>query len=166
MSNDDLGTIVAYLKTTPPVDRKTEERNFTALAKILVGAGVFGKLPVEAVSHDPNPSAPAAGVTLEYGQYLVEIMDCKSCHGQQLAGGTHPDPSFKVLVPNLTPGGELIAWSEQDFITAMRTGVTLSGHEMDPKYMPWKETSLATDDELKALFMYLQSLPKLATQAK
>ncbi len=166
MSNEDLGTIVAYLKTIPPVDRKTEERNFTALAKIMIGAGVFGKLPAEAVSHNPNPSAPVAGVTLEYGQYLVEIMDCKSCHGAQLEGAPFPDPSVTILSPNLTPGGELAGWSEQDFIAAMRMGIVPGGKAMDPNYMPWKDIGLASDDELKAIFMFLQSLPKLATQTK
>lgn len=159
MSDEDLGAILAYLKTVPPVDRENNGRNFSALAKIMLGAGMFGNLPVEAVNHAAHVTAPAAGVTVEYGQYLVEVMDCKSCHGQQLAGGPHPDPSVKVLVPNLTRG-KMAAWSEQDFITAMRTGVTLSGHEMNPKYMPWKEIGLASDDELKAIFMYLQSPPK------
>jgi len=27
--------------------------------------------------------------------------------------------------------------------------------------MPWKDYSLMTDNELKAIFMYLQSVPKL-----
>ncbi len=166
MSDEDLGAIIAYLKTVPPVDHQTNGQNFSALGKILIGAGLFGKLPVEEVSHTAQVTAPAAGVTVEYGQYFVTIGDCSSCHGKQLAGGPFPDPSVTILAPNLTPGGELIAWSEQDFITAMRTGVTLSGHEMNPEYMPWKEIGLATDDELKAIFMYLQSLPKLATQTK
>ncbi len=166
LSDEDLGAIIAYLKTVPPVDRQTNGQHFSALGKILIGAGAFGNLPVEDVNHAANVTAPAAGATVEYGQYLVAIGDCKSCHGQQLAGGPFPDPSVKVLSPNLTPGGELIAWSEQDFITAMRTGVTLSGHEMNPKYMPWKEIGLASDDELKAIFMYLQSLPKLPQAAE
>lgn len=166
MSDDNLGAIITYLKTVPPVDRQLNGQNFSALGKILIGTGMFGNLPVEEASHEAHVTAPAAGATAEYGQYLVTIGDCKSCHGQNLAGGPFPDPSVKILSPNLTPGGELVAWSEADFITAMRTGVTLSGHALDPKYMPWKEISLATDEELKAMFMYLQSLPKLATQTQ
>ena len=166
MSNEDLGAMIAYLKTIPPVDHETEKRNFTPLAKIMVGAGLFGKLPAEAVSHNPNPIAPAAGVTVEYGQYFAAIGDCKSCHGEQLAGGPNPDPSATELVPNLTPGGHLAEWTEEDFFTAMRTGVEPDGEEMDPKYMPWKEIGLASDDELKAIWLYLQSLPKLETVTK
>ncbi len=161
MSDEDLGAIIAYLKTAPPVDRQTNGQHFSALAKVLIGAGAFGKLPVEDASHKAHVTAPAAGVTVEYGQYLVAIGDCRSCHGKELAGGPFPDPSVKILSPNLTPGGELAAWSEQDFITAMRTGVTPGGHELNPDYMPWKDLNMGTDDELMAIWLYLQSLPAL-----
>ncbi|MBI5934444.1 MAG: c-type cytochrome [Chloroflexi bacterium] len=160
LSNEDLGAIIAYIKTVPPVNRQTEERNFTALTKILIGAGMF-KLPAETVSHDPNPVAPRAGVTVEYGEYLVNIMDCKSCHGENLAGGAFPDPSVTAPVPNITPGGSLAQWSEQDFFNAMKTGVTPRGNQMNPLHMPWKEIGLASDDELIAIWLFLESLPSL-----
>jgi hypothetical protein len=54
-------------------------------------------------------TAPAAGATAEYREYLVNISGCRDCHGQELAGGPFPDPSIKVISPNLTPGGELVA---------------------------------------------------------
>jgi mono/diheme cytochrome c family protein len=165
MSDEDLGAIIAYLKTFPAVDRQTSG-NFSMLGKILIGAGLFGNLPVEDARHEANVTAPAAGVTIEYGEYLVAIGDCRSCHGKDLAGGPFPDPSIQVITPNLTQGSELIAWSEEDFIAAMRTGVTPSGHELDPKTMPWKEIRIGTDDELKAVWLYLQSLPKLDQQTK
>lgn len=165
MSDEDLGAIIAYLKTVPPVDHQTSGQNISMLGKILIGAGLFGNLPVEDASHAAHVTAPAAGVTIEYGQYFVAIGDCRACHGKQLAGGPFPDPSVTLLAPNLTPGG-LAAWSAQDFITTMRTGVTRSGYHLNSDYMPWKEIGLATDDELKAMFMYLQSLPKLETQPR
>lgn len=166
MSDEDLGAIIAYVKTAPPVDHETNGQNFNALAKILIGAGVLGQLPVEEASHATHVTAPAAGATIDYGQYLATIAECKSCHGKQLAGGPYPDPSVTVLSPNLTPGGELAGWSEQDFITAMRKGVTPAGQQLNPDYMPWKAFSVGTDDELKAIFIYLQSLPKTETQTK
>ncbi len=43
----------------------------------------------------------------------------------------------------------------------MRTGVTLSGRELCNEYMPWQTTGQMTDDELKAVWLYLQSLPSL-----
>ena len=166
LSDADLGAIIAYLKTAPPVDHPTNGHNFGPLAKILIGAGMFGELPVEEVSHDLHPTAPAADVNVSYGQYLVEVGNCQSCHGKQLAGGPFPDPSVKVLAPNLTPGGELAAWTESNFIAALRTGKTPGKHAMNNQYMPWKGIGALTDNELKAIWTYLKSLPKLPTQTK
>jgi mono/diheme cytochrome c family protein len=160
LSDQDLGAIIAYVKTVPPVDHKTNGHNFKPLAKILLAAGQLGKLPVEAVSHKTQVSAPERGVSAEYGDYLVNTHDCHVCHGPNLNGGPFPDPTRVKISPNLTPGGELAAWTEAQFINTIRTGVTPSGHELDPSFMPWDAFRLLTDDELKAIYLYLQSVPK------
>lgn len=161
LSDEDLASIIAYVKSVPPVDHKVKERYFTPMARILVAVGVLGKLPAEEVSHDIHVSAPERGVNAEYGEYLVNTHDCRVCHGPDLNGGPFPDPTITKISPNLTPGGELGFWTEEDFINTIRTGKTPSGHELDPYFMPWNYINLFYDDELKAVFMYLQSLPKL-----
>ncbi len=161
LSDKDLGAIIAYLKTIPPVDHKTNGRRFTPLAKIMLGAGMLGKLPVESVSHDVHVSAPEPGVTAEFGEYLVNTNDCRVCHGKQLNGGPYPDPTIKKISPNLTPGGEPGFWTEDQFINTVRTGTTPGGHKLNPDLMPWQIYSKLEDDELKAIWMYLQSVPKL-----
>jgi mono/diheme cytochrome c family protein len=162
LSDEDLGAIIAYLKTIPPVDHTVRERHFTPLARILLAAGMLGKLPAESVSHDVHVTAPARGVTTEYGEYLVNTNDCHVCHGQNLNGGSYPDPTIKKISPNLTPGGELGFWTEEQFINTIRTGTTPGGHQLNPEFMPWKIYRLFDDDELKAIWLYLQSLPKLS----
>lgn len=161
ISDEDLGAMIAYLKTIPPVDRKTNGSQFSTLGRIIFAAGMFGKLPVEEVSHQDNISAPEAAVSVEYGAYLVDIGDCRACHGQELAGGSYPDPAVTAPVPNLTPGGELGAWTEAQFVTTMLTGVTPFGYQINRKLMPVEEVGALTDDELKAIWLYLTSLPKL-----
>jgi cytochrome c553 len=162
LSDEDLAAIIAYVKTVPAVDHTIRERYFTPLARILLAAGVLGKLPAETVSHDVHVTAPARGATAEYGEYLVNTNDCRVCHGQNLNGGEYPNPTIKKISPNLTPGGELGFWTEDQFINALRTGKTPGGHELDPDFMPWKYYRLFSDDELKAIWLYLQSLPKLS----
>lgn len=161
LSDEDLGAIIAYVKTVPPVDHKTNGQHFTPLAKILLAAGQLGKLPVEAVSHETQVAGPERGVSGAYGEYLINTNDCRICHGKNLNGGPFPDPTKTKISPNLTPGGEIAFWTEEQFISTIRTGVTPSGHEMDPEFMPWKAYRLFTDDELKAIWLYLGSLPKL-----
>ena len=160
LSDEDLGAIIAYVKSVPPVDHKTNGQNFTTLAKIMAGAGVLGDLPAEVVSHDVHVTAPGRGASAEYGEYLVNTNDCRICHGPQLNGGASPDPTAKWISPNLTPGGELGFWTEDQFLNTIRTGVTPSGHQLNEN-MPWRDYRNFYDDELKAIFMYLHSVPKL-----
>jgi len=166
LSDEDLGAIIAYLKTIPPVDHQLAGEQFKPLAKILLAAGVLDKLPVESVSHEIHVTAPEKGVSVEYGEYLVNTNDCRLCHGPELNGGPFPDPTIQKISPNLTTGGELTFWTEEQFINTIRTGVTPGGHPLDPKLMPWMDYRKSYDDELKAIWLYLQSLPKLEQYAE
>ena len=161
LSDEDLGAIIAYLKTIPAVDHEMDGQQFTPLAKIMLAAGVLDKLPVESVSHEVHVTAPERGATVEYGEYLVNTNDCRVCHGPDLNGGPFPDPTITKISANLTPGGELGAWSEEDFVNTIRTGVTPSGHQLDPVFMPWKDYAKFYDEELQAVWLYLQTLPEL-----
>ncbi|MBL8103267.1 MAG: c-type cytochrome [Anaerolineales bacterium] len=162
-SDADLGDIIAYLKVAPPVDKETSEPSFNLLGKALLGAGAFGDSVVIAETINNNaidPTYPPAGVTPEYGQYLINVSACRDCHGVDLSGGKSADPSAKYA-PNLTSGGELIAWKEEDFIKAIRTGLTPTDRQLDPLQMPWEHYKYFSDDELKAIWAYLESLPRL-----
>ncbi len=71
-----------------------------------------------------------------------------------------------MLGPNLTPGSELATWNEEDFARLMHTGITPSERHLSD-IMPWKTYgSVMTDEELKAVFLYLRSLPTLATTTR
>jgi cytochrome c553 len=160
LSDEDLADLIAYLKSLPPVDNEPPKTELGPLGRVMM---TLGQLPPEAtvadaavIDHDaPRPVAPQPGVTVEYGMYLART--CTLCHGSELNGQTIFDGSVAL---NLTPGGEMKGWSEEDFITTMRTGVTPSGHQLK-SVMPWKYFGQMTDDELKAVWMYLQSLPAL-----
>lgn len=95
-------------------------------------------------------------MTAEYGEYLVNVSECRTCHGAQLSGGKDSDPQAPPA-PNLTRGGALAGRSQQDFVTALRTGKAPTSQFSD--FMPWKQLGRMTDDELTAIWLYLQSLP-------
>ena len=166
LSDEDLGAIIAYIESLPPVDHQLKGQNFKPLAKVLLAAGMLGKLPVESVSHQVHVTAPSRSVTVEYGKYMVDTNDCRVCHGVELNGGRHANPTIDRISPNLTPGGEVAFWTEEQFMNTIRNGVTPSGHPLDPALMPWKEYRYFSDDELKAIYLYLQSLPKLPQYTK
>lgn len=162
LSDEDLGALIAYLKSLPPVDNELPKSNLGPLGRVML---TLGQLPPEivpnviSIDHEgPRPVAPQPGVTVEYGKYLSTT--CALCHGANFNGRMISEGGPKYLAPNLTRGGELRFWSEEDFMRTLRTGVTPSGHQLKD-VMPWKYFGQMTDDELKAVWMYLQSLPPL-----
>ncbi len=168
MSKDDISDLIAYLKTLPPVDHEKPGDNYlTTLGKILLSTGQFGELySANEIDHSkPAGTAPASGATAQYGEYMVQISGCRSCHQPELNGGKHPNPKSPI-VPNITPGGNLGKWSEQDFLATMKTGKTPEGKQLDPHFMPYTAFADLGDEELSAMYMYLKSLPAKETNTK
>lgn len=163
-SAEDLGAIIAYLKTVPPVENAVPEPQFTFMGRVMLAAGMFGNIfPAEYLDHDqPFLARPAIGANVEYGKYLSRF--CEGCHGAGLAGG-HPNDPASPPAPNLTPGGRLALYAEDSFIQTMRTGITPYNYKLNPMFMPWKSFGKLDDDELKGLWMYLSSLPAAETTA-
>ena len=69
---------------------------------------------------------------------------------------------------NLTPDKEtgIGEWSENNFIQSLRTGKHQgqpNGRAILPP-MPWENTKAMTDDDLKAMFAYLRSIPAVKNQ--
>jgi hypothetical protein len=67
---------------------------------------------------------------------------------------------------NLTPDDDtgLGTWTEQEFIDTLRNGRQRGiGRELLPP-MPWPNFAKATDEDLKAIWAYLQSLPVVSNR--
>ncbi len=64
---------------------------------------------------------------------------------------------------NLTPDQEtgLGAWDEAMFIAALRSGQHLGGGRPILPPMPWPAIGKLTDEDLKAVFAYLKSIPPI-----
>lgn len=163
LSASDLADIIAYVKQVPPVDRHLPASTVKPLGRVLFLVGQFPLLPAEVIDHTaPLPVAPPAGVTVEYGHYLVATGGCTDCHGNNLSGGPIVGvPPGIPPAPNLTPGGELAHWSDAEITRALREGIRPGGATLNP-FMPWKETRMLTDDEIAALIRYLRSVPAQA----
>jgi hypothetical protein len=68
---------------------------------------------------------------------------------------------------NLTPDQAtgLGAWTEEMFIASIRTGKHLGTSRPIQPPMPWQSYMKMTDDDLKALYAYLRTIPVIANQA-
>ncbi|MFQ5400827.1 MAG: c-type cytochrome [Anaerolineae bacterium] len=158
-SDAEVGAIIAYMKTAPPVDNETPLPDFTFMGRILFALNALGQMPAEMIDHKAKrPSPPPLGVTAEYGELLVTVGICKDCHGANLAGG-RPGPN-EPWAPNLTPGGRLGHWAEADFVRVIREGKAPDRQLSEA--MPWQSYKGMTDEELQAIWLYLSGLDALA----
>lgn len=161
LSDEDLGRIIAYLRSVPPVDRVQPRSGIGPVVRAML---VANQMPVplisaEVIDHNQTPPARIPSeASVEFGAYLATT--CNGCHGENLAGGPIPfSPPDQPWSANLTPSGELGQWTLDDFKTTLRTGVTPNGRQLNPENMPWTLTREMTDVELEALWLYLKSLP-------
>jgi mono/diheme cytochrome c family protein len=149
LSDDDIKSVIAYLRSQQPVQHETPPVKPSYLAVTFAGAGLLPLLP------DMAPDtivAPPHGVTAEYGQYLVKWMGCDECHGPQLTGGGGG------VMPKGPSIHSVKSWTRDGFIAAMRTGKTPFDKQLDSIQMPWNFIGRLTDDELSAMHSYLVSL--------
>lgn len=162
-SDEDLGALVAYLKTLPKVDRMRIPVRVGPVARALIVAGQI-KIAAEHIDHDGlRPASVIPGVTVEYGHYLA--VGCTGCHGEQLTGGRIPGaPPDWPASRNLASGGDLARWSEADFYKVLETGVRPDGKQLNP-VMPLAFGKM-NDVEKRALWLYLKTLSSAATSAQ
>lgn len=160
LTDEDLGAIVAYIKSLEPVDNEVPEPKIGPMGYVLALTEP-SFVPATQFDHDEPPVASIEpGVTAEYGEYLVAIGTCHDCHGEELNGRPLPPMLDEPPSRNLTPGGDLAGWSEEDFIRTIRTGITPEGDVLqDPMAGVLETLRQQNDDELAAIFTYLQSIP-------
>jgi mono/diheme cytochrome c family protein len=153
-SDSDLGAIIAYIKTMPPVDATYPPPRIGPIARVLSLMADFLLVPAAKIDRKTSRAAPVeVGVTKEYGNYLMKAGGCMSCHNPNLSGGAKIEG---IPAANLTPTG-IGKWSEADFMKVLRMGVRPDGRILSA-VMPWPYTKNLTDDEIRAMWMYVQTV--------
>ena len=155
MSDADIAAVVGYLRSLEPVRNEIPPLEVNLVGKAMMALGMFGPGSVGEPITTPQDAPPPG--TAEYGAYLVSMGSCRDCHGAELNGSSG---GFSGPAPNLTPGGALADWSESDLVTLIQTGVTPDGRRLS-EGMPWEAYSDITAEDLRAMFLYLKSLPAL-----
>ncbi|MDD9895293.1 MAG: cytochrome c, partial [Gammaproteobacteria bacterium] len=99
------------------------------------------------------------------GEYLVVAGNCASCHtlgnGDYMAGGVAFETPFGTIYStNITPDPEvgIGSWTDWDFLNSMRHGERPNGEHLYPAF-PYPAFTKVTNEDLAAMFAYLQSLP-------
>ena len=165
MSDADVSSLIAYLRTVPAVDRELPPTGFGLVGRVLLLKGdLDGMYEAKAMDHMARRGAqPPADTTVEYGHYLAEIGGCTGCHGPGLSGGAIPGaPPDMRPSTNITPEG-IGSWTEADFFKALREGVRPNGTAIDSTVMPIRLTREMTDQETKAIYLFLKTVPPKAS---
>ena len=155
---EDLAAVIAYLKSVPAVTRSLPATELGPVGRMLVATKKAPLVIAELIDHDaPIPAMPAESETAEYGRYLASTGGCMACHGKNLSGGKFAGGPEDPPASNLTPTG-IGEWSEADFFRAFREGKRPNGTGINP-FMPWATLGKMTDSELRAIYLYLKTVP-------
>lgn len=116
--------------------------------------------------------ADAAEPSVERGAYLFAAGGCLGCHtakgGQPLAGGRELKTPFGIFYgPNITADPEhgIGAWSDADFIAALREGIAPDGTHLYPVF-PYTSFTNITDADMLDIKAYIFSLPTSAQESR
>ena len=177
MSDEDIFSIIAYLRTTDPLATTAPETKLNTLGKSLYAFGVIE--PQQEIKHLEKSIKKEASI--EYGKYLAEaVANCRGCHttrdyktgeyiGEYYAGGQIFGPhnltqGWTFISPNLTPDpetGTLKDFTEEKFVERMKMGRV---HALSP--MPWAAFARMDETEIKAIYKYLNSLAPVKNKVK
>ena len=170
MSDEDVRSIVAYLRTLKPIRRAVAKRHIDFPVNLLFK---FAPKPVDGPIATPDPKD-----TLAYGKYLVTIGGCAICHtpvdgkgqpvpGMEFSGGwLMVGPWGRVVSANLTPDPDnyMGQASREEFIGRFKSFETLDG-ENAPIAPPGRNTLMAwpryagmTREDLGAIYDYLKTV--------
>ena len=120
----------------------------------------------------------SAEPSVERGEYLVRGPGaCGSCHtpmgpltknkndrrmgpipGMELAGHVYQEPFGQVTMANITPGGPIASWTDEEVIRAIREGIRPDGSVIGPPMLipVYKHLS---DTDVKSIVLFLRTLP-------
>ncbi len=178
MSDEDLQSIIAFLRSdhpwVQPDDMRLPASSYSFFAKFLTNIKAVQPMPF------PNHAVPEPDTTnqVKWGEYVcLYRVECYTCHSRDFAtddfiepekskgffgGGNEfkmPDGSV-IRSMNLTMDEEtgIGTWTEEQFINAVKKGVVPNGPALRPPMKPYADL---TDGEVKAVFAYLKTIPKI-----
>ncbi len=175
VSDEDAEAIASYIQTLPPVVHEQPGRG-QVLSKQVHDAALISLPPPPAKSPDPSDE-------VAYGKYLTDIGRCRYCHSPNIApgvenkekaftggsrywvGGRYMPNARVVVTRNITTHPEGIgALRRIDFISIFKErgsgrAVPLTRNTV----MPWVAYAGMTDQDLGAIWAFLQTVPPQPT---
>lgn len=159
MSDEDVYSVVAYLRSLPAVKRKQPP------AQLDFPVGLF-------IRSAPKPVRRVAQLNLSdkrvKGEYLANIAGCKGCHTPSLGGGEKfTGPGLLVVSANISadPTTGIGRMSEQNFVDKFAQYREYAEHgspKVGPEgftVMPWLNFCQLPEEDLRAIYVYIRASP-------
>lgn len=159
LSDADVTSVIAYLRSLTPI------RN--PLPQTVLASGEQARLDARRRRPLKPATLPALSDPVERGRHLVALADCAGCHTSWhsprmpgiLGGGNLIDRGRRqALSTNLTPHPSGMPYGAEAFIHVMRTG---KNGGLSP-LMPWVAFRNLSDDDLRAIHAFLQTMHPVA----
>jgi mono/diheme cytochrome c family protein len=168
MTAKDVGDLFAYIKTLPKSDNVAppHELGFPFNIRLALGGWKFLYF-----NDKPRVDLANADAVVKRGQYIVEGPGhCGECHTPRdelggfkpnmwLAGA--PNPEGKGKIPNITPGGPIASWSEDDIASYLETGFTPDFDTVGGTMVEVQQNmAKLPKEDREAIAAYLKVIPK------
>lgn len=168
MDEEDVKSIIVYIRTLEPKENEPEASDPDFPMNLIINT-----IPQKA----DFTTIPPKTDEVNYGKYLVTTASCFDCHTKQEKGEFVGEPfagGFEFLFPdgstlqsaNITPDSTGIGhWSKEQFLLRFKAYADSSyiPHKVGPgefqTLMPWTFYAKMTDEDLSAIYSYLQTLP-------
>lgn len=176
LSDDDLYSIIAYIRTLKPVESTIPETRISFPMNQILKTIPSRHIPVQT----PNP-ADVYG----YGRYLTNAAVCIECHtkhlrgrivkGMEFAGGVDfPFTEGVVRSANITPDEEtgIGSWTKEVFFARFKSYASADSNQLRAAAMirnspmPWTMYAQMKGEELRAIFQYLRAVPRVKNKVQ
>lgn len=172
LHDEDIYAIIAYVRTLAPVENIVQKRTIDFPFNLILRTLPAKRAQVDAIPPKTDPVA--------YGGYLTTAASCVECHtpvengkpleGQFYSGGREfAMPGGTVISSNITPHETGLGnWSAEQFVHTFKQyqDSTWKSPKLEPTdpntIMPWMMYSEMTEEDLRAIFAYLQTIPPVS----
>lgn len=175
MDEEDIKSIIAYIRTLKPIANNVPESKSDFPMNFIINT----------IPHEPSfTKLPPKTDVINYGKYLTNAAACIDCHtkfekgslvaGTEYGGGREfpfPDGSI-VRSANISSDEEtgIGGWDDETFVSLFKAhsdSATLNT-QLNPgdfnSIMPWTMYGRMTEEDLKAIFAYLKTVPPIKNE--
>ena len=176
MDKNDIYSIIAYLRTLQPIDNNIAASK-PKFPMNLIMRTIPQRNNLQSIPDKSNP--------VEYGKYLTNAAGCNDCHTPQVKGEYQMNrylsggnefrlPGGVIVRPaNITPDIQtgIGSWTKEEFLNkfrAYRQDKYISAPVKEGEFntiMPWTFLAGMADEDLSAVYDYLQNYYSVTQQS-